>query len=750
MEQPAPAHVAVAVANYQNAQDAVFSGPVSLARGRQARDPQAKTISYSVASLEAFETSLREYLNNPPEHPDHTDCQLSFWIGTSFVVAAPTDVQPSPPPPPQQQQRHHHHPHQQQEQQAVSSQPHFKPHTDASHHAPFHSADGLQAHHYDPAMGLSLDFAPPATASSSSTTTPTTSGKKSEPKVAMSILAALQPTADPKEKMRKQRAIAKCCVDAIQKCDGYRYSFHNCWNSREDDSFRFSYYCNDSLLNKDRAANGKGAKLGKRATKPVYDCKGVLSIKFSATKQSLDVFYKHVPIHKTYEERAPPPRKDSRRRKFLEENDPEALKRLQTRPKPPRPEAPSAEGQRSKKKKKPEDPKSSTSLESDLRAQSLRSLLELIRPDPTSEPSPPEPPPLPSPIVVQQRPLPDLSQQQFQVQPHSQPQPQLQSQLQSQPQSQPQPQPQPQTQTQPQTQPQPQPQSQPQSQPQPQPHFATRKRPRNSCDVCKAKKTKCDGTRPICQTCIDKKRQCYYSLDVGTEERHSSAVSANIESTRQAQGATNDLSELERMKRELDEAKARIQELEAEKRRTSTTPAQTPQIAQVPKPTRPQPQHQSQSSETIPQAQAHVQQRQRQHSRSHSHHQQTPQQQIQLQNTQPSPQQAMQQLQTAAQQLQPAQPIQAPQYNHYAQNPYGINQQNMPRNAAHASQPQNHQMSAVMAPSAEATIPYTREFNPWPNAYYGYQSATQQQQQQQQQQQEENQWNAARNGGVFR
>jgi hypothetical protein len=78
----------------------------------------------------------------------------------------------------------------------------------------------------------------------------------------MSVLEALAPTADPKEKMRKQRAIAKTCVETIQRTDGYRYSFHNCWNSREDDSFRFSYYCNDSLLNKDRAANGKGAKFG--------------------------------------------------------------------------------------------------------------------------------------------------------------------------------------------------------------------------------------------------------------------------------------------------------------------------------------------------------------------------------------------------------------------------------------------------------------------------------------------------------
>jgi hypothetical protein len=200
---------------------------------------------------------------------------------------------------------------------------------------------------------------------------------KVEYKTNLSILDALRPTPDPKDKMRKQRAIAKCCVDTIQRIDGYRYSFHNCWNSREDDSFRFSYYCNDSLLNKDRAANGKGAKLGKRATKPVYDCKGVLSIKFSATKQTLDVFYKHVPIHKTYEERAPPPRKDSKRRKFLQVNDPEALARIVTRPKS-KEDSEDPEAQSKPKRKKsvqnPEPPRpSNTSLESDLRAQSLRS-----------------------------------------------------------------------------------------------------------------------------------------------------------------------------------------------------------------------------------------------------------------------------------------------------------------------------------------------------------------------------------------
>jgi hypothetical protein len=184
------------------------------------------------------------------------------------------------------------------------------------------------------------------------------------------------------------------------------------------------------LLNKDRAANGKGAKYGKRATKPVYDCKGVLSVKFSATKQSLDVFYKHVPIHKTYEERAPPPRKDSKRRKYLEENDPEAIVSKPKLPKPPEQAAenpnlpPKPKRKRTKRDNDPQKQTAANSIESDLRAQSLRSLLELIQTDSAPEP-PPEQPPKP----VEEPPVPNNQ-------------------------------------------------------------HAVRRRPRNSCDVCKAKKTR--------------------------------------------------------------------------------------------------------------------------------------------------------------------------------------------------------------------------------------------------------------------
>lgn len=143
-------------------------------------------------------------------------------------------------------------------------------------------------------------------------------------RTAISVVDALS-HAEPKDQMRKQKAIARTIVESISEADGYRYSFHNNWLSKEDEASRFSYYCNDSTLNKGRAANEGAGMAGKKKVKPVYDCKGLIWVKFSVTKNNLEVHYKHVPVHKTYEERAPPPRKDSKRRKLLELFNPDKL-----------------------------------------------------------------------------------------------------------------------------------------------------------------------------------------------------------------------------------------------------------------------------------------------------------------------------------------------------------------------------------------------------------------------------------------
>lgn len=139
-------------------------------------------------------------------------------------------------------------------------------------------------------------------------------------KTAISVIDALQNITDPKEQMLMQKRISKTLVEACQEADGFRYSFNNHWLSREDQASRFSYYCNDSTLNKGRAANEGVDKIrnGVKVRKEVFECHGLIWIKFSATKMTLELHYKHVPLHKTYEERAPAPRKDSKRMKLLQ------------------------------------------------------------------------------------------------------------------------------------------------------------------------------------------------------------------------------------------------------------------------------------------------------------------------------------------------------------------------------------------------------------------------------------------------
>ena len=279
-----------------------------------------------------METKLRDYLENPPAAPEHCTCELTLWAGASFLVKldyVPPNLRGS------------QQPHDMGMLQAVA---------EFNNQRPQPNGDGRET--------------------------------------TLSVLDALQQLNDPKETMKRQRAISKVCVASVQKTDGYRYSFHNSWKSGEDNAYRFSYYCNDSLLNKDRVANGKSGSQGKRATKPVYDCKGVLSIKFSATRQCIDVVYRHIPCHETYEERAPPPRKNSKRRAEWEAKNPERIKPgskdgEDTESTPVR-EPPA------KKKKKKDSNEPAKSAEAELREQSMFSLLELMRPE---EPKNPEAPP---------------------------------------------------------------------------------------------------------------------------------------------------------------------------------------------------------------------------------------------------------------------------------------------------------------------------------------------------------------------
>lgn len=116
-----------------------------------------------------------------------------------------------------------------------------------------------------------------------------------------------------------QRAASRGIVLHVERLDGFKYTFNNAWASKDEDGLRFSYICQDSMQNKDRHANGfartikhlktadggvGGSLLADRGPrKPTYDCKGTVSVKFSAKAGSVQVQYRHNAIHSTAAER---------------------------------------------------------------------------------------------------------------------------------------------------------------------------------------------------------------------------------------------------------------------------------------------------------------------------------------------------------------------------------------------------------------------------------------------------------------
>ncbi|KIW02376.1 uncharacterized protein PV09_06198 [Verruconis gallopava] len=392
-QQPHPTSQLPSVTTHGNP---VWQNPnPPLPRGRAPRDPQAVTTKLQCSTLADMEAKLRDYLNNPPAPPEHCTCELTLWAGASFLVK----LDYVPP--------------------------------------------NLRGNQQPQDMGMLqavADFNDPRPQAG------TTEGRET----ALSVLDALQELSDPKETMKRQRAISKVCVAAVQKTDGYRYSFHNSWRSGEDNAYRFSYYCNDSLLNKDRVANGKSGSQGKRATKPVYDCKGVLSIKFSATRQCIDVVYRHIPCHETYEDRAPPPRKNSKRRAEWEAKNPDRVKA------PKRESSGASEQAREppqKKKKKNDVNEPAKSTEAELREQSMISLLELMRPEEKKVEAP-----------AAQTPTASSSMQNAPVAPAA-------------------------------------------AQKTP-----SRRQPKSAvqCAICVSRRTKCDGAKPKCRPCAEKNWPCFY------------------------------------------------------------------------------------------------------------------------------------------------------------------------------------------------------------------------------------------------
>ena len=132
--------------------------------------------------------------------------------------------------------------------------------------------------------------------------TKATDPEKSHPQATVGTIMSF---GDSRARSIVQRAACRGIVAAIEGVDGFRYTFHNAWGTKDEDGQRFSYVCQDGMQNKDRYANGfirtqrlKGGK-EKGARKPTYDCKGSIGVKISASRRCVVVYYRHYAIHGT-------------------------------------------------------------------------------------------------------------------------------------------------------------------------------------------------------------------------------------------------------------------------------------------------------------------------------------------------------------------------------------------------------------------------------------------------------------------
>jgi hypothetical protein len=73
--------------------------------------------------------------------------------------------------------------------------------------------------------------------------------------VHLSVSLAVAPLGDAKLKLKRQRAVSREILKAIQAVDGFRYLEKEAWDTKHYDGYRFKYLCRDSYQNKDRVSN---------------------------------------------------------------------------------------------------------------------------------------------------------------------------------------------------------------------------------------------------------------------------------------------------------------------------------------------------------------------------------------------------------------------------------------------------------------------------------------------------------------
>ncbi|KAL5383963.1 hypothetical protein PMIN06_011524 [Paraphaeosphaeria minitans] len=118
-----------------------------------------------------------------------------------------------------------------------------------------------------------------------------------------------------KERLKLQRAIARCFIEAIQAIDGFQYTERQACNKDGSDGAKFKYVCLDSLQNRDRkskakrknssedADSGNAQNISNGFELSTYDCGGAIHVRFSTKRDAVNVMYIHNLIHRDVESR---------------------------------------------------------------------------------------------------------------------------------------------------------------------------------------------------------------------------------------------------------------------------------------------------------------------------------------------------------------------------------------------------------------------------------------------------------------
>ncbi|PVI06314.1 hypothetical protein DM02DRAFT_623233 [Periconia macrospinosa] len=115
---------------------------------------------------------------------------------------------------------------------------------------------------------------------------------------------ALCRSSNGKERLKLQRAVARCLIEAIEVIDGFKYVERSAFNKEGSAGCRFRCSSQNKRGRKRKQEDSEEeGHDGKSSTPPAkYDCGGAIHIAFSEKREAINIVYKHNPIHSSSED----------------------------------------------------------------------------------------------------------------------------------------------------------------------------------------------------------------------------------------------------------------------------------------------------------------------------------------------------------------------------------------------------------------------------------------------------------------